>query len=395
MRMTRAELVARMSLVVCLLVLGITPQSAAPAGNGLVQQSDLREWLGYVASDELQGRQVFTEGLGLAAGYIADHLAAWNVKPAGEDGTYFQTVKVVGVRSTSKASVTVEVNGETRMFKDGEGILFPKRMGGRQTISSDKIQFVGYGLQMPSVGDDDYANLDPAGKIVIFLGPGQKTLPPGSFRLVNARSRNALDKGAVATIGRFRRGSHAAAEILPRRRPLRRPSRRPGIGVRSRRSRRRRRRQRRFHDGRALRRPVTPPLLTANDEFFEFLFSGSEVKYADSRTRSSKQEPLPAFALKGVTITFNVDADYTVVRTQLTRNVVGIVHGTDPKLKDTYVAVRRPLRSHRLHSSVRGQGAGLSAAPSARAARASSATLHARATTSTTAPTTTARERWR
>ena len=52
----------------------------------------------------------------------------------------------------------------------------------------------------------------------------------------------------------------------------------------------------------------------------------------------SKGEPLPAFALKGVKITFNVDADYTVVRTQLTRNVVGIVEGTDPKLRDTYVA---------------------------------------------------------
>ncbi len=36
-------------------------------------------------------------------------------------------------------------------------------------------------------------------------------------------------------------------------------------------------------------------------------------------------------------ITFNVDADYTVVRTRFTHNVVGIVEGSDPKLKDTYV----------------------------------------------------------
>jgi len=49
-------------------------------------------------------------------------------------------------------------------------------------------------------------------------------------------------------------------------------------------------------------------------------------------------EPLPTFALKGVKITFNVDADYTVVRTRLTHNVVGIVEGSDPQLKDTYVA---------------------------------------------------------
>jgi Zn-dependent M28 family amino/carboxypeptidase len=80
------------------------------------------------------------------------------------------------------------------------------------------------------------------------------------------------------------------------------------------------------------------PSVSAEDEFFEFLLSGSEVKYADLKQKATAGEPLPAFALKGVTITFNVDADYTVVRTRYTHNVVGIVEGSDPKLKDTYVA---------------------------------------------------------
>jgi Zn-dependent M28 family amino/carboxypeptidase len=61
------------------------------------------------------------------------------------------------------------------------------------------------------------------------------------------------------------------------------------------------------------------------------------VKYAELKEKAAKREPLPKVALKGVTLTFNIDADYTVVRTRLTRNVVGIVEGTDPKLKDTYV----------------------------------------------------------
>ena len=47
---------------------------------------------------------------------------------------------------------------------------------------------------------------------------------------------------------------------------------------------------------------------------------------------------MPAFALSGVTITFNIDADYEVVRTQLSSNVVGILEGSDPQLKSTYVA---------------------------------------------------------
>ena len=76
----------------------------------------------YLASDELQGRQTYTEGLGLAAGYIASHLAQWGVKPAGDNGTYLQTVRVQSVRTNSNASVTVNVNGQSRTFKDGEAI---------------------------------------------------------------------------------------------------------------------------------------------------------------------------------------------------------------------------------------------------------------------------------
>src|SRR5207247_1207867 len=71
--------------------------------------------------------------------------------------------------------------------------------------------------------------------------------------------------------------------------------------------------------------------------FFEFLFSSAGVKYAELKEKASKQEPLPGFTLKGVKLTFNIDADYRVVQTQYTRNVVGIVEGSDSKLKDTFV----------------------------------------------------------
>src|SRR6185503_9842391 len=57
-----------------------------------LSETDVREWLTYLSSDELQGREVFTEGYGMAASYIADHLRQWGVKPLGDDGTYFQIV---------------------------------------------------------------------------------------------------------------------------------------------------------------------------------------------------------------------------------------------------------------------------------------------------------------
>jgi Zn-dependent M28 family amino/carboxypeptidase len=83
---------------------------------------------------------------------------------------------------------------------------------------------------------------------------------------------------------------------------------------------------------------LVTPQFGAQDAFFEFLFSGSDAKYAELKDKADKREPLPRFALKGVKMTINVDADYQVVRTRRTNNVVGIIEGSDPKLKDTYVA---------------------------------------------------------
>src|SRR5262249_37649547 len=63
------------------------------------------------------------------------------------------------------------------------------------------------------------------------------------------------------------------------------------------------------------------------------------VSYDELKRRADAQEPLPSFRLEHVTITFTVDDDYSVVRTQLLKNVVGIVEGTDARLKSTYVAL--------------------------------------------------------
>src|SRR5438876_49711 len=79
------------------------PSYGETGGIGSIKSQDLREWLGYIASDELQGREVYSAGIGLAAAYIEDHLKAWGVKPAGDHGAYLQSVRVLGVKATSHA----------------------------------------------------------------------------------------------------------------------------------------------------------------------------------------------------------------------------------------------------------------------------------------------------
>src|SRR5437660_11394914 len=110
------------TLLCCALVLQLAfvPAQAGPRGSGAINAVDMKEWMSLIASDELEGRATFSEGLGIAAEYIAERLKSWGVKPGGDHGTYFQRVPVLGVKTADHSSITVETNGQTRTFKTGE-----------------------------------------------------------------------------------------------------------------------------------------------------------------------------------------------------------------------------------------------------------------------------------
>ena len=301
------------------LTLSAVPAQNRKADKGAAQVDDLRKWLSYLASDELEGRATFSEGLGLAAAYLAEQLRSFGIKPGGDNGSYFQRVRVLGVKSANRSTLAVEVNGQTRVFKDGEGVTFPKNVGGKRNFTADQVEFLGYGLDAPLANHNDYAGKDVRGKAVVYLGAnGPKGLGQQFRRSLGGRARYATDqKKAVASVGVGGSGFGGRPGAA-------------GAGARGGAE------QEDFTTVQRLDHPL-PPNVTARDDFFEFLFSNAEVKYAELKEKAAKQEPLPSFTLKGVKLTFNLDADYQVVRTQLTRNVIGVVEGADPKLKDSYV----------------------------------------------------------
>jgi len=320
----RARAVCRWT-VVCLGLASVGVRAAG--GVSSIKSQDLREWLTYIASDELQGRAIYSTGLGLAAGYVVDHLKAWGLKPGGDHAGYLQTVRVLGVKSMSHATITVDVNGETRTFADGSGITLPKNMGGKRRFTVDRVEFAGYGLDAPAANYMDYRGKDMKNAVVVWLGAnGPKGLDAATYRRVlTGRNRYATEQlGAAAAIGQAgaggagRAGGAAGAGESGggRGAPLPTPD---------------------FTTVQRLDTPV-PPNVTADDAFFEFLFSRASTSYEELKRKAAAQEPLPGFALSGVKITFNIDADYEVVRTQLSSNVVGIFEGSDPQLKSTYVA---------------------------------------------------------
>jgi hypothetical protein len=87
---------------------------------------------------------------------------------------------------------------------------------------------------------------------------------------------------------------------------------------------------------------LIPPALTvkaaeAGDGFFDALFANALAKYADLKAKAAAGDALPTFTITGVKVTVNLDVTYDIVSTQRTRNVVAVIPGSDPKLKDTCV----------------------------------------------------------
>ena len=289
----------------------------APAGLAMTEQ-DARGWLGYLASDALQGREVFTEGYGMAASYVAGHLAAWGVKPLGDDGSFFQSVRQRAYKVTRRSLVTVDVAGRSQTFRHGEHVMFPLESGGPQKLTFSSFVIVAESRRAGSTAADIMRRQDLGGKLVVYL-PDQ----PGSSLRRDVAGED-LDLPTVMV----RRLSAAAVITFIPEPPPRRTGRggSPASEV-----------QTSSLTTVARVEALVPPSITADESVLEALFTGGSEAFNELRVRLGKGEAPPANFSSGVTVTLTVDNMFDVTATQLTDNVVGMVEGTDPALKDTYV----------------------------------------------------------
>src|SRR5947208_14070277 len=77
----------------------------------------IRAHVKFLSSDLLEGRGPGTRGDQLATEYIATQFALAGLKPAGDHGSYFQQVPLIGVETEPSARLSAAKNGETLDFK--------------------------------------------------------------------------------------------------------------------------------------------------------------------------------------------------------------------------------------------------------------------------------------
>jgi hypothetical protein len=167
---------------------------------------DGARWWSYVeflASDKLEGRNTGSEGHRKAAEYVAGQFERDGLKPAGEQG-YIQPVKFVTKElDESRSSLTLERNGKSEGVKLGEDAIISTRVDPQPVVEAGLV-FVGYGLTVPEIKYDDFAGLDTKGKIAVYMNGAPASLSSAlashyqSARERWAAFRNAGIVGSIA-----------------------------------------------------------------------------------------------------------------------------------------------------------------------------------------------------
>ncbi len=269
------------------------------------------EHVRFLASDAFKGRQSGTPEYRRAAEYMASKFKELGLQPAGDHGTWFQEVAIKDFRQYVLPLRLAVTAPKMRQYYGGWGRDFTPFSGTGSGIVKGKLAFAGYGVVSEKAGWNDFEGLDVKGRIVMIL-PG---VPPGvdpeerKGWTLDKKVMIAADRGAVGLIlmdptppgQRLTTLRLTAAETF-------------------------------------LKKDACPPrfiVFQASRGFCDdvFYLSGKSWRYhASLMMRENRPAPLA--------IETAVEMEAHVVSDSRTApNVIGVLPGTDPKLKDEYLVM--------------------------------------------------------
>ncbi|MDB5420545.1 MAG: family peptidase [Brevundimonas sp.] len=150
----------------------LASSSAALAGDAACQVDPVRlnETVRVLASDEFEGRGPTTPGEEKAVSWIASQFQALGLEPAGDNGSWYQSVPINRFVQDGPAVITAKAGAETITLQRGADIIVNShRPVSHITLTDTPVVFVGYGVTAPERGWDDFKGVDVRGKIVLML----------------------------------------------------------------------------------------------------------------------------------------------------------------------------------------------------------------------------------
>ncbi|MEM7101554.1 MAG: M28 family peptidase [Bacteroidota bacterium] len=280
------KILASLAFLLCLTSFSFAQEEEVfPEFN--IEQSEIEFHLRFLASDEMLGRRTGEQGNEVAARYIAECLRSYGATtPPGHD-SYFQDVPLKTVKTAKEGSITW---GE-QTFTHGEDLIV---LSGLPFEGEAQAVYAGHGLIDEEAGINDYEGINAEGKIVFVIsGTPGKFDRRKTFRSMAEKRRIAADQGAVALVEIYK--------------------------------------------------------LPFPWDFFKRYFGRSRMQLDQEATKSAG-EMLPyfwvsegesglleAFRAKKPKLKMAVSSTGTSEEKIISRNVIGVLEGSDPELKDEFI----------------------------------------------------------
>jgi hypothetical protein len=274
-----------------------------------VKLETIREITTRLSSKEFEGRGTAQPGGDRAARYLADRFEKLGLKPGGENGTYFQTIKFRSAQVLPESSIKV---GEVALVHGVDYVVAPPYTSDRVDATGGVV-FAGYGVVSTDLKRDDLAGLDLKDKLVVLLSGQPAGVDPGAWRRAanqQVRILNLISRGAAGIVltgaSTPAQPFSTIANYLSRRRVTLASAPAPTTKV--------------------------PPILLASDAAMEKIFAGSTMTFAQTAEKAKAGEMVSRDLGKPTTVSLRFKMEEATGS-----NVVGVLEGSDPKLKEEAV----------------------------------------------------------
>lgn len=146
-----------------------TPNEAFTAMRD-VNDNRIKGDIKFLSSDLLEGRGTGARGGDIAAEYVATQFANAGLKPAGDNGTFFQKVPMVGVTTLAGSRISLRDPKEKMDLQQLEDVVvMDESQQAASDITAPELIFMGYGITAPEFQWDDYAGVDVKGKVLLMV----------------------------------------------------------------------------------------------------------------------------------------------------------------------------------------------------------------------------------
>ena len=323
----------------CLLVLSVAAvaQKDSKPQTPKISPDALRGHVRFLSDDLLEGRGTASRGHEIAAKYVAGEFEAMGLKPAGDQGTFFQRVPFrQAIFQAAQSSVVLTVNGTEQPLRHEDDYLTAGDYLRTDTTAEGKVVFVGFGITAPELNHDDYKGVDVKDKIVaIFPGAPAKweSTQRAYYSSTYLKAQAAAERGAVGVITIW---NPEIVKRAPWPRMIRQ-DRLPALRTLA-------------QQGQPL--DTFPQLrggiilnLDKGRELFKSANHDLDQLYKDAESDSGKSFELP------ITAKLHLVTEHKETSSP---NVVAMLPGSDPKLKDEYIVLSAHLDHLGIGTPVKG-----------------------------------------